>query len=143
MHNQPEAVNETKQAFIDAFCILYSQKTLEKITVQEIARKAGYNRGTFYQYFLDIGDLLNYIREKRSSAGDGDSSFIDDLLELYETKATYFNAMLGDFGSSQFLEKLKRESNLNITELDLPDDHLLKPYLVEFHLSASLSLFRL
>ena len=39
-------------------CLLYSQKPLEKITVQEIARKAGFNRSTFYQYFLDVNDLL-------------------------------------------------------------------------------------
>lgn len=151
MNKQAEITDKTRQAFVDAFCLLYSQKPLEKITVQEITRKAGYNRGTFYQYFLDIDelldyaekDLLEYIREKRGRAGTGGNSFIGDLVELYETKATYVNAMLGNFGGSRFLEKLRTESNLAIPELDLPDDHPLKPYLVEFHLSASLSLFRL
>ena len=151
MHKQPEITDSTKQAFVDAFCFLYSQKPLEKITVQEIARKAGYNRGTFYQYFLDIDELLNYaendlldyIREKRGRAGANGNSFIGDLVELYETKAIYVNAMLGDFGGNRFSEKLKTESKLDIPELDLPDDHPLKPYLVEFHLSTSLSLFRL
>ncbi len=151
MHKQKKITDETKQAFVDAFCLLYSKKPLEKITVQEIARKAGYNRGTFYQYFLDIDELLDYvennlldfIREKRSRAGAGGNPFISDLVELYETKATYINALLGNFGDSRFLEKLKAESKLNIPELDLPDDHPLKPYLVEFHLSATLSLFRL
>lgn len=151
MYKQPEITDRTKQAFVDAFCLLYGQKPLEKITVQEIARKAGYNRGTFYQYFLNIdelldyveNDLLDYILEKRGKAGAGGNSFIGDLVELYETKAAYINAMLGNFGGSRFLEKLRTESKLDIPELDLPDDHPLKPYLVEFHLSTSLSLFRL
>lgn len=151
MQKHSESIKKTKQDFIDAFCLLYSQKPLEKITVQEIARKAGYNRGTFYQYFFDIdelvdyveNELLNFIREKRGKAGGGHNSFVEDLLELYQTKSTYINAMMGTFGSSRFLEKLKTESSLNIPELDLPDDHPLKPYLVEFHLSSTLSLFRL
>lgn len=151
MQKHSETINKTKQDFIDAFCLLYSQKPLEKITVQEIARKAGYNRGTFYQYFFNIDDLLDYtendllhfIRKKRGKAGDGNNSFVNDLLELYQTKSTYINAIMGTFGSSHFVEKLKTESSLNIPELDLPDNHPLKPYLVEFHLSSTLALFRL
>lgn len=88
-------------------------------------------------------DLFNYIREKRNKAGSGGHSFIGDLVEIYEAKAVSVNAMLGDFGGSRFPEKLKAESKLAIAELDLPDEHPLKPYLVEFHLSTSLSLFRL
>ncbi len=151
MHKQPEITDKTKQAFIDAFCLLYSQRPIDKITVQEIARKAGYNRSTFYQYFLDIDDLLNYIEDemldyickKRGEAGSGNNSFVNDLVELYKTKTLYINALMGEFGSSRFIEKLKTQPKLNIPELNLPDGHPLKPYLVEFHLSLSLSLFKL
>ncbi len=73
----------------------------------------------------------------------GSNSFENDLVELYETKTLYINALMGEFGSSRFIEKLKTQPNLNMPELNLPDGHPLKPYLVEFHLSISLSLFRL
>jgi AcrR family transcriptional regulator len=53
----------TKQNLIDAFWALYCEKRIEKITVKEITQKAGYNRGTFYEYFTDIYDVLNQIEE--------------------------------------------------------------------------------
>jgi len=51
MKKQPEITEKTKQSFISVFCELYCQKPIEKITVQEIANKSGYNRSTFYQDF--------------------------------------------------------------------------------------------
>lgn len=153
MYNKAEITDKTvtKQAFIEAFCLLYSQKPIEKITVQEITRKAGYNRSTFYQYFLDINDLLNdvendlldFICEEREKAGTGNNSFISDLVNMYETKALSINALLGDYGNNHFLEQMKAKLKFNIPELDLPDDNILKPYLIEYHLSTTLSLFRL
>lgn len=151
MKKQSETTDKTKQAFIDAFCILHSQMPLNKISVQDITRKAGYNRSTFYQYFFDINDLLlnieielmDYIAEKRSKAGTGGHSFIKDLVDLYEEKALYMSALLGDFGSNRFLEQLKAIPEIEIQGLDLPDGHRLKPYLSEYRLSGALSLFRL
>lgn len=72
MKKQPEITEKTRQAFIDVFCELYSQKPIEKISVQDIASKAGYNRSTFYQHFADIyelldsveSDLLSYMKEE-------------------------------------------------------------------------------
>lgn len=151
MKKQPEITDKTRQTFIDAFCLLYSQKPLEKITVHEITRKAGYNRSTFYQYFLDINDLLitiedelmSYIIEKRSKAGSHGNPFISDLVELYEEKSLYLSALLGDYGSQRFLEQVKAIPEIEIPGLGLPDEHRLKPYLVEYRLSSALSLFRL
>ena len=54
----------TREVFIDTFCELYRTKPVEKITVSEITRKAGYNRTTFYDYFLDVYDLLEQIEEE-------------------------------------------------------------------------------
>lgn len=111
MEKDLTAADKTRQAFIEAFCLLYNQKPIEKITVQEIAKKAGYNRSTFYQYFLDIDDLLDeventmleYICEKRGSIDTYGNSFVSSLVDLYETKAVYVNAVLGDFGSHIFV----------------------------------------
>ena len=56
----------TKQGktFINVFCDLYSQKPIGKISIQEIAKQVGYNRSTFYQYFTDIYELLDYVEER-------------------------------------------------------------------------------
>ena len=72
MKKQPQITEKTRQTFVEVFCELYSQKPIEKISIQEIANKSGYNRSTFYQYFTDIyelldsveNDLLNDIKEE-------------------------------------------------------------------------------
>lgn len=46
--------DETKIAIADSFRILAQSNSLSKITVQEIAKKAGVSRHTFYYHFRDI-----------------------------------------------------------------------------------------
>ncbi|MNI77544.1 hypothetical protein D3C73_1338460 [compost metagenome] len=53
------------------------------------------------------------------------------------------SALLGDYGSTRFLERLKREIPLDSLEFNSPQNHSITPYLIEFYLSTSLSLFRL
>ena len=64
MNKQPEVTERTRQKFVDAFWTLAEKKPVSKIAVSELTRLAGYNRCTFYEYFLDTDDLLNYIEEK-------------------------------------------------------------------------------
>ncbi|MFC6651830.1 TetR/AcrR family transcriptional regulator [Paenibacillus rhizoplanae] len=61
MNKQPQVTEKTRQRFIEVFCELYSQKPIEKISIQEIANRSGYNRSTFYQYFTDIYELLDAV----------------------------------------------------------------------------------
>ena len=49
--------------FVDAFIELNKHKGVEKITIQELANKAGYNRATFYEYFGDIYGLMAYMED--------------------------------------------------------------------------------
>ena len=56
-------IPETKQNLIDAYWYLYTANIPSKITVKMITDRAGYNRGTFYAYFLDIEDLHNQIED--------------------------------------------------------------------------------
>lgn len=151
MKKQPEITEQTRQAFMEAFCLLYSQKPLEKITVQEVTRRAGYNRSTFYQYFSDINELLScveqefldYLSKTRWKLAAESQSFIVDLVELYETKALYINALFGEFTSSHFLERLKEAVRFDVPELEGISDSELTPYLMEYRLSGAISLFRL
>ena len=58
MNQQPEKAELTKRAFIDAFWLLAKKQGLFRVTVSQVAKKAGYHRGTFYVYFDDINDLI-------------------------------------------------------------------------------------
>jgi len=152
MKKQPEITEKTRQMFIDVFCELYSQKPIEKISIQEIANKSGYNRSTFYQYFTDIYELLdfvennvlNYIKEGLANKELSTYSVQDAFHCLEEEEyISVFKALLGDYGSIRFLERLKREMILDRLELKLPQNNTVAPYLIEFQISTSLALFRL
>ncbi|RJE90528.1 TetR/AcrR family transcriptional regulator [Paenibacillus sp. 1011MAR3C5] len=150
MKKQPEITKKTRQTFISVFCELYCQKPIEKITIREISNKSGYNRSTFYQYFIDVydllsfieNDILDYIREKLKNTERG-ALKPQDILLLFEEKGTYLNALLGDYGSFRFMEKLKGEFFSDGQNYCLPIDNSLTPYLIEFHISTSFSLLRL
>lgn len=152
MKKQPEMTDKTRQAFIHVFCDLYSQKPIEKISIQEIANKSGYNRSTFYQYFTDIYALLDYveenvlksIREEMASRELSTHSFQDALQCLENAEEILIlKALLGDYGSVHFVERLKREIPFEKLIVGLPTHDILAPYLMEFYISTLISMFRL
>ncbi|MCM3698724.1 TetR/AcrR family transcriptional regulator [Paenibacillus macerans] len=152
MKKQPETTEKTKQIFIDVFCELYSQKPIEKISIQEIANKSGYNRSTFYQYFSDIyelldfveDNLLNYIKEELANK-ELSMHTVQNALHCLDKREylSVLSALLGDYGSTRFLNRLKREIALDRLELNIPQNQSITPYLIEFYLATSMSLFRL
>ena len=54
---------QTKRHIVSSFLRLMDKKPWEKITVIEICRQADITRGTFYQYFGDIYDLVEQLEE--------------------------------------------------------------------------------
>ncbi len=141
MKKQPEITEQTRKNIITAFCKLYEQKPIEKISVKDVIALAGYNRSTFYAYFTDIYALLKYIEddvidyikakmkdETRSSA---------DLLTLFSAKEDYLRVLLGTYGCIHFQDRLKSEF------MQPPNDNGCQPYLAEFHMTVSLSMYRL
>jgi len=147
MKKQPEVTAKTKKAFMDAFSELYCQKPIEKITVQEITNKAGYNRSSFYQHFRDVYDLLDYLEKdvldfmhQRLHMGKGS---VQELISVFDEKGFYLNALFGDYGGNRFLEKLKDNVPFESHKLNISKDNPILPYLMEFHLSTILSLLRL
>lgn len=119
MKKQPQITEKTRQKFVEVFCELYSQKPIEKISVQEIANKSGYNRSTFYQYFTDIyelldsveNDLLNDIKKEMANKELSMHTVQDTLYCLDKREhLLVLNALLGDYGSARFLKRLKKKS---------------------------------
>lgn len=54
-------VRRTKQNIINAFVALTKEKSIDTITVQEIADKAMVNRATFYAHYHDKQDLYEQV----------------------------------------------------------------------------------
>lgn len=50
----------TLDAFSSALLALLAEQSFERVTVNELCQRAGYPRATFYNYFDDKYDLLNY-----------------------------------------------------------------------------------
>ena len=54
-------VRRTKQNIVNAFVALTKEKSIDAITVQEIADKAMVNRATFYAHYRDKQDLYDQV----------------------------------------------------------------------------------
>lgn len=148
MNKQPEVTAQTKQNLIDAFWCLYCEKRIEKITVKEITQKAGYNRGTFYEYFTDIYDVLKQIEESLiptldelppiTIANENMGMPIDMFMKLYEENSKYYSVLLGDNGDPAFVSKLKN-STKPILKQAFSENHGLDPIELDFILEYVLS----
>lgn len=138
----------TRQNMMDAFWELYCEKRIEKITVGEVTKKAGYNRSTFYKYFTDIYDVLNQIEESLLPeleeippllpTTDEKNLAVEAFLKLYSNSSKYYTVLLGDNGDPAFAGKIKNgikkklmsriaEGDINYAEMD---------YAFEYTLSA-------
>lgn len=120
MKKQPQVTEQTKSNLREAFWKLYTQKAIEKITIQEITTLAGYNRGTFYLYYKDVYDLLEQIEEEllgkircviEGSLTEEDSFDLSRqmgvLVELMQTHSRYAAVLLSDRGDPSFTRRLK------------------------------------
>jgi AcrR family transcriptional regulator len=149
MSKHTERKSTTKQNLIDAFWMLYCQKPISTITVKAIVDKAGYNRSTFYEYFLDVYDVLEAIessllptREKLPPMPLNQVEQtvpLDFFIKNYLENSRYYVVLLGDKGDPAFQTKIKnsvkpvlremfqQDANVNPSEID---------YILEFVLSA-------
>lgn len=148
MNKQPEVTAQTRQNLIDAFWSLYCEKRIEKITVKEITNKAGYNRGTFYEYFTDVYDVLLQIEESLIPALDELPPItmpnqnmgmpIDMFMILYEQNSKYYSVLLGDNGDPAFASKLKNSTKPTLKQA-FSENQDLTPIELDFILEYILS----
>ena len=55
---------QTKEILKTALIQLLQEKDFEAITVSDISRTAGVNRGTFYLHYVDKFDMMNQLEEE-------------------------------------------------------------------------------
>jgi AcrR family transcriptional regulator len=144
---------QTKQNIIDAFWSLYCDKRIEKITVKDVTQKAGYNRGTFYEYYRDVYDVLEDIENSlipslnelppvNTSSGTLGMP-LDSFFELYKQNNKYYSVLLGENGDPAFAGKLKNSIKPMIMQVfvDKPDaDRQELDFVLEYTLSAMIGI---
>lgn len=84
---------------------------------------------------------MSLVLQNRKSFQDINTP--EDIYRLFEDKELYIRAVLGEYGNIRFLEQLKKKFFSNGFENNATGDTALTPYLMEFHISTSLSLFHL
>jgi AcrR family transcriptional regulator len=150
MKKQPEVTTQTKENLTEAFWQIYSEKGIDKTTVKDITMMAGYNRGTFYEYFTDVYDVLEQI-ENSLMPGPQDLPPltldnvtnsplpIDMFVKMYEKNRKYFIILLGDKGDSSFQSKVKSNMKEMVKKIlvsrGIADDYELD-FTLEYMLSA-------
>ena len=154
MKKQPEVTENTKKIFIDAFCIINRQKPIEKITINEISRKAGYNRCTFYKYFNDIYDLqdkmediainqIKYNFQNRINRENFSETFIEAVIKTQTEQAHIYEILLNSSNITHFTEKIKIEvAPIFMKIFNLPVDDIKSDYIFEMYFSTVISAIR-
>ncbi len=152
MSKYKEISAQTRQNLMDAFWELYCEKRIEKITVREITAKAGYNRGTFYEYFVDVYDVLEQIElsllpniedmPPLLPTLDAVALPIDSFIKLYSSSSKYYTVLLGDNGDPAFAAKIKSGIKAKLLKQlgELGENDLELDYALEYMLSAMIGI---
>ncbi len=151
MKKQPEITEATRNAFIQVFCEFYQTRPIDKITVKEIAAKAGYSRVTFYNYFADVYDLREYVEDEfisrlvervgyniaRRQVLD---SFVHTFLEILQENRLYINVFMNASNISSFADRVKMKiTPLLIAAFGVAPENMAAKYALEFHISGLVS----
>lgn len=151
MKKQPEITEATRKALIDAFCRLNREKPIEKITIRELAARAGYNRCTFYQYFTDIYAVLEHIEDEVAGRVRENferiitqeafgQTFFEAVTKIQTEQATYFDLLLRPANRARFAEKLAKDVRPVFMErFHLPMGNPGAEYLVDMYFATVLA----
>lgn len=101
-------MDETKIQFANALKELMHDKPINKVSVSDIALRAGLSRKSFYNYFQDKYDLINWIcysqfvqLRTEALSGGGWEAF-REFLEFFSTDSGFFSNAIKDMGQNSF-----------------------------------------
>lgn len=99
---------QTKHDFYQAFWALYFKQSIREITVGSICKSAGYSRTTFYEYFVDVYDLLDQAENNLLE------QFMEDLEPyiIFKKKIDEVSLMMIEGFSTAYLHQEKYLSRL-------------------------------
>lgn len=153
MNKQPKQTQQTRRKIIKAFQELYKEQRIEKISIGAIMKKVHMNRGTFYEYFTDIYDLLDQVEDEllvtmstaienqckniQITEENGFNEFTKAFAQIFMTFETDLFYLISDHGDPRFRNKLKNQLRKHmIQDLDLSQSDPTIEYLITFVVSA-------
>lgn len=111
-------IKPVRTRIVNALWELFDDRSLEQITVQDIADTAGCNRTTFYRHYADMQDLIEAVEDSLTPSdlpGLVTESFVDD--EGYRRLSAYLieedlrfrqiARLLGPTGDPAFADRLR------------------------------------
>ena len=117
-------VQRTRNLIVEALIELTIQKGFAAVTVQDIVKRAGINRATFYRHYQDKFDLLDQYAEAvyqlpdnapDSGSPTGENATVEKtipglvkVLEHVRGHAKFFRVMLGQNGDPAFAAKIRQ-----------------------------------
>jgi len=106
-------VRRTYRLLTDAMIELMREKSFEKITVIEICEKAMVHRATFYKYFEDKYQLLEYCMNEIALAFSNDEKDFENVESYKEFFLIVSKCVLNEFYNNKdiYLAILKKNSN--------------------------------
>jgi AcrR family transcriptional regulator len=148
MKKQPELTARTRENLMEAFWQIYCGTRIEKVTVKDITARAGYNRSTFYMYFLDVYDVLEQIENLVMPTHEGlidhpaevaaQGLPIDTLTRMYEKNKKYYVVLFGENGDPAFQNKFKNYIKATLIQ-HLAQEGIPVTFEIEFALEYTVS----
>lgn len=150
MNKQPEVTQATKNRITEAFFSIYEHKPINKIRIIDITTAAHCNRSTFYEYFKDIYDVLEYLENRiiqdiistaKKYAVQNADDHLPQMAEIYNRNGRYICTLLGDNGDPKFLTMFKKalysafldkEQLTDSTEVEIIYEYSLTGFIMAF-----------
>lgn len=125
-------IKQTNKIIVDSFLELLSTKTFEEISVSDISKLAGINRGTFYRHYIDKYDLLEKVEEEffevmgKIPRGMMDpkiptevikgnlKDYLRSLFVIVRENSRLLEKLLSDNGDQRFKSRLKEKLSYRI-----------------------------
>ena len=151
MNKQPEITDATREAFVQAYCKLSYGSGGKKFTIKNITDLAGYNRTTFYRYFIDVIDVNDYLERQMISEilknirlhvidGAFDNTFYKVFLDVYHKHKMELTFLISEEHRTHFIESIKNEIFPMFTKLyKLDESDMRMNYVMTIYLSGVFS----
>ena len=109
----------SKKFIKNAFSELLQKKDLEKITVTEIVKLSGLNRGTFYAHYNNITDVLEEIEKEvtdkilslfsayKDSIIKNPTPFLKEIADFLQKDYEFYKRLICAKMGENFIDKLK------------------------------------
>lgn len=132
--SQYKSAIRSRKLIKNAFSRLLQKKDFEKITVTEIVKLSGLNRGTFYAHYSNVVDVLEEIEWEvtdkilslfssyKSQIIENPAPFLHDIAEFLQKDYDFYKRLICAKVGENFIDKLKEFFVSTVIEEIASDD---------------------